>query len=178
MTNELSAIIAQASREAFSRLFASVDEEFYYCTLVTTGEALPPQISAWSWEALNRVAEGKSKPEMWRSMLKWSYADSPYVDFGSEFFKPVYEAFEARPSMTTGMIADEWDREFSFRLNAMTEAMKTLSDEGIFGTGEARAAKIVLVEVVPPDASNAERARLLNREGPALANWIEEAGEE
>lgn len=177
MTLELSRIIADSARKAFSGLFEQFPEDFYYCSLVTTGEALAPQISAWSWQALDRAVEGKSKPDMWRSILKWSYADSPYVDYGAEFFGPVRDAFDARPAMTIDMNAQEWEDEFTIRMQAMTEAMQQLSKEGLFGDGSARLEVLVLAEVAPPDSSNTKRAEFLNSKGPALTAWLEEAAE-
>ncbi|MCZ7681911.1 MAG: DUF4303 domain-containing protein [Sandaracinaceae bacterium] len=55
--DELADAIRRAARAAFAQLFAErAGERFYYCTLVTTGEALPPVPSAWSHEALEAVA--------------------------------------------------------------------------------------------------------------------------
>lgn len=49
--------------------------------------------------------------------------------------------------------------------------------EGIFGSGGRRKSMVVLVEIMPPDYTNTERAlRLNSRE--ALKEWLEEAAEE
>ena len=56
--------------------------------------------------------------------------------------------------------------------------MKMLDEEGLFGRGGKRDKMVVLVEVMPPDSGNTERALRLNPAGPALDMWLEEAGEE
>jgi len=68
-------VIANATKNAFIDLFRN-NEKFYYCALVTTEEALPPFISAWSREALKRTAKNKSLE--FADDVKWSYADSPF----------------------------------------------------------------------------------------------------
>ncbi|MBC9248442.1 DUF4303 domain-containing protein, partial [Paracoccus sp. 11-3] len=104
--------------------------------------------------------------------------DSPYVDYGRKYFSAVNAAFDKLPEMTEEMSPDQWDREYNFRISAMTKAMQALSAEGLFGDGQKRENLLLIVEVVPPDASNTERARLLNKAGsPALEAWIEEAAE-
>ena len=55
-TEKLTAAITEAARMAFQKLFNN-GEHFYYCVLLTTGEGLAPIISAWSWEALDRVSQ-------------------------------------------------------------------------------------------------------------------------
>ncbi|MDO5625955.1 MAG: DUF4303 domain-containing protein [Pseudomonadota bacterium] len=57
----LSAAIAKAAKEAFLDLFSN-KEKYYYCTLVTTEEGFTPLVSAWSWEALDCVAQQNSDP--------------------------------------------------------------------------------------------------------------------
>ena len=54
MTPELQPLgdaIFEAAQKAFLKLFEN-GEHYYYCVLLTTGEALPPCIAAWSEEAL------------------------------------------------------------------------------------------------------------------------------
>ncbi|CAK7065445.1 MAG: hypothetical protein MESAZ_01852 [Saezia sanguinis] len=50
-TELLTAEIVKAAGKAFRELFEN-GESYYYCTLITTGEALAPTVSAWTWEAL------------------------------------------------------------------------------------------------------------------------------
>lgn len=166
--------IARAAGSAFTELFESVDEDFYYCTLTTTGEGLRPAATAWSWQALDRAAAAGDQPEHERQLLKWSYADSPYSLIGEEYLAPLAELFARRPQPRDldGALA-----EADYRVGAMEEAMQQLVDDGTFGAGQARRNVLVLVEVMPPDSSNTERAVRLNPAGPLLEAWLDEAAE-
>jgi HD-like signal output (HDOD) protein len=58
----------------------------------------------------------------------------------------------------------------------MESAVGRLDSEGTFGTGLERLGIVVLVEVMPPDHTNTERALRLNpRE--ALTEWLNDAAE-
>ena len=58
-------LIKDADQKAFGQLFREHDEQFYYCSLTTTGECHCPVISAWSKEeALERVAGSKRVPQV------------------------------------------------------------------------------------------------------------------
>ncbi|MDQ7774927.1 MAG: DUF4303 domain-containing protein [Paracoccus aminovorans] len=176
--NDLSRLIADAARAAFSELFLDTREDFYYCTLVTTGDGLAPYPSAWSWQALDRVTAGARNPETRMALLKWSYSDSPYWLFGQEYFDEVARAFSEMANPHELKNADEYRQELERRLSATEAAMALLDAERLFGTGELRAETVILAEVIPPDCSNSERALRLNRPGPALDAWLEEAAEE
>lgn len=177
------------SREEFVRvIYTSVKaaatsllkngEHFYYFSLVTSGEAHPPTLSAWSWDALERTAATDPNPEAARLDLKWSYADSPYFGYGEkEFFAPVIAAFADRPVMRYDWPPGMWRTEYEYRLAAMEEAVRRADADGVFGTGPERDKIAVLVEVMPPDSTNADRARRLNPP-TAIARWLEEAAEE
>lgn len=171
----LSKSIADAARDAFSQLLARHPEQFYYFTLITTGEAFSPRLSAWSKEALERACTTNPKPDEARHLLKWSYADSPYCGFGEECFSAVDTLFDQRGELYE-LSDEDADTEYEFRLKAMEEAMRSLDHEGLFGQGQARAECIVLVEVMPPDHTNTDRAIRLNS-GAALNVWLEEMGE-
>jgi hypothetical protein len=58
-------------------------------------------------------------------------------------------------------------------MQAMENAMIRLDREGAFGTGEARNKMVVLVEVMPPDWTNTERAKRMNPP-EALIEWLAE----
>jgi Domain of unknown function (DUF4303) len=171
---DLADAIAAAAQLAFRDLFAKHPERFYYCSLVTTGKAHAPFVAAWSHEALARkVAAGVSPT------VKWSYADSPYFAYGyEEYFDAVRAAFARRPAMEAVPYGsnEPWQAEYELRLAAMETAMARLDVEGLFGVGPERNEKVVLVEVMPPDHTNTERARRLNSPA-ALAAWLAEAAE-
>ncbi len=171
---DLAEAIGAAAGLALRKLFREHPERFYYVALITTGEALPPSVAAWSVEAL-AVAEGKLEASE-RGFLKWSYAESPYLGFGEEFFEEVSRLFSLRPAMTIGLSSAEWIAEHKLRLRAMERAMKRLDDEGLFGRGARRAGIVVLVEVMPPDRTNTERAVRLNPP-EAIREWLAEASE-
>lgn len=161
--------IEQASERVFRELFAN-REHFYYCVLLTTGEGLPPCISAWSWEALERV--GMIHGLDYAKDVKWSYADSPYYAFGDNYFENVKRLFYDRENIHK---LDE--EEFEFRLQAMEEAMKRLDAKGIFALNQPRNKVYINVELMPPDSSNTKRALRLNQKGN-ITDWLEEASEE
>jgi hypothetical protein len=157
---ELEQAIAEATRKAVKELFKSTDEHFYYCCLITTGQAHSPFLSAWSREALN-VACGSD--EDLKIELEWSSADSPYCFFGECYFKEVDKAFSSRPEVTAT------NDEYSIRLKAMENALAVLDSEGLFGHGQKRNSIYINVEVIPPDKTNTERAIRLNP-GPGIKN--------
>lgn len=53
---KLVATIEEATSQAAIDLFNSTNETFYFFVLSTTGEALAPFVSAWSYEALKKQA--------------------------------------------------------------------------------------------------------------------------
>lgn len=164
----LSDLIYEAAKNAFHELFKK-NEHFYYCVLLTTEEGFSPIISAWSWEALDKY----SKESI--DTIKWSYADSPYYNFGSDYFNCVRQAFNNR--LTIDQLDDiSWIEELKFRLNAMELAMKRLDNDGIFNITQPRKDIYINVELMPPDSSNVERALRLNNPHN-ITNWLNEAAE-
>lgn len=175
----LTTAIADAARQAFGELFDTVaaGEHFYYCTLVTTDEGLAPVVSAWSREALEREARDNVDDPTFAQMVKWSYADSPYCAFGyDEYFGEVERLLEARPTMDD-LEDEDWEAELEFRLEAMTEALAILDREGLFSRNQPRHEVVVNAELMPPDASNAERVLRLNDSTAAVENYLREAAE-
>lgn len=88
---QLGDAIFEAAEKAFRKLFEN-GEHYYYCVLLTTGEALPPCISAWSEEALERLVAQGAIPEDEIQYYKYSFADSPYYAFGDYAMKKLDEA--------------------------------------------------------------------------------------
>lgn len=162
--------IASAAEKSFLSLFEN-RESYYYCVLVTTGEALPPFISAWSKEALLEFARKTSEEDA--NISKWFYGDSPYFDFENENFEKVRELFYARQSD----LDNNFFKETDFRIEAMVLAMEILDEKGIFSFNQARSKVYINVEVVPPDSSNTIRALRLNKREDIL-DWLNEASED
>lgn len=162
---DLADAVTTAVRAVVTDLFHdNPGHTFYYVTLTTPGEAFGPALSAWSHETLSQRPDADE--------VRYSYADSPFSILGEQYLKPVRELFAARPEVFDIADDDASDAEFELRLRAMETAMHRLSDEGLFGVGEARAGVLVLVEVVPEDEENVARARRLNPSGPALDAWL------
>lgn len=166
----LSNEIAIAAEKSFLSLFKN-NESYYYCVLVTTGEALPPFISAWSAEALEIFAQQTSKEDA--DLSKWFYGASPYFNFGEENFEIVRELFYSREDN----LKNDFFKEIDFRVEAMVLAMELLDKKGIFSLNQARNKVYINVEVVPPDSSNTIRALRLNKRENIL-DWLNEASEE
>ncbi|WP_343615460.1 DUF4303 domain-containing protein [Flavobacterium sp.] len=162
--------IANAAEKSFLSLFEN-KENYYYCVLVTTGEALPPFISAWSFEALETFAKEISEEKA--NLSKWFYGDSPYFNFEEENFKTVRELFYAREKK----LDQDFFKEVDFRVEAMIVAMELLDKKGIFSLNQSRDKVYINVEVVPPDHSNTLRALRLNKKEDIL-DWLNEAAED
>ena len=174
--SELCEAIVAATRKAVKQLFVEHPGEYYYLTLVTSGEAYSPVVAAWSKEALSAAMarpQGGSDPDD----LKWSYADSPYYCYGKEHFSRVEELFNARPQIDS--VEDvAWLAEYELRLRAMEAALAQLDRQGLFGERKDRGGMLINVEVAPPDLSNTLRACRLNpQNGRSFREWIEEAAE-
>ena len=172
---EMVKAIENAARNACKSLFSKYKENFYYCSLITDGGAHCPILSAWSYEALERMSLNEKDPINAKYYLKWSYADSPYFAYGEEYFDEVKEIFNRRPMLLTNY--EKYMKEYELRLNSMEKAMANLDKEGLFGFGNQRLNIVINAEIMPPDYSNTERALRLNpRE--ALNEWLEEIAEE
>ena len=170
---KLSDLILEASKKAFLDLFSN-GEQYYYCVLITSGEAFFPYISACSVESLSRYSKEHSEEDA--KKIKWSYADSEYCSFGYElYFKSVELYFQERLSIDD-IDDDAWEEEFNLRIFAMERAMKRLDNEGFFSLNQARKNIIINVEVMPPDSTNTDRALRLN-ERENIIEWLKEVAE-
>ncbi|MGW1997411.1 DUF4303 domain-containing protein [Embleya sp. NPDC001921] len=169
---DLSEAVYRAARAAISDLFREYPEhDFYYCALVTPGEAFGPSLSAWSTQALAAAAgDSAAKAEE----LRWSYADSPFCSYGERHLAPIRSVFDARPQVFE-LPDDDGDAEFDLRLRAMVTAMARLDAEGLFGDGERRLSIVATVEVPGDEADNVARARTLNPSA-ALAAYMDAFG--
>ncbi len=167
-------ILAEGVSRAVGSLFQEFhDHEFYYCSLITTGDAAPPGLAAWSRQALAE-AMAKELDVQLRQWLKWSYADSPFYPYGEVYLPPARDLLLSWPRPPAGT-ADAVS-ECNAKLLAMEEAMSRVERSGVFGAGDRRSRIVVGVEVMPPDFSNVERMRRLNPV-EALTDWLAEAAE-
>jgi hypothetical protein len=164
--NELKNELKKAVKNAVSSLFEK-NEDFYFLVLVTDEEAHSPILSAWSKEKYQEIDDKD---------IKWSYADSPYFNYGDIFFREVDILFSQRPQMDLLMSEKEWVDEFNFRLYLMEIAMKELDEEDFFERKSKRKDLIINVEVMPPSFANTERALRLNSK-ETLKEWLIEAAE-
>lgn len=165
---ELKNEIVKAARNTFQNLFAN-GERYYYITLATDGLATAPYISAWSYEAFRRVSENDDEADL----IKWSEADSPYGCWEQECFDKVAEMLAERDDLSDS------EDEFELRISAMEEAMKELDSEGLFSKNQPRSEVMVLVEVIPPDYTNTERAYRLNDSNTKIfKEWLDEVAED
>lgn len=164
---ELKNELVKAARGAFQSLFAN-GEHFYYATLASDGLANTPYIAAWSHEAFERASEDDDEADM----IKWAECESPYFAWEQERFSKVEEMLNERSDLRGT------DEEYELRFSAMEEAMKQLDAEGLFSKNQPRDKIMVLVEVIPPDYTNTERAYRLNDSGTEIfQEWLDEAAE-
>lgn len=168
---ELTFEIKKAVKNVLADLFSN-GENYYYITLVTDGLANTPTVSCWSAEALSRVCEED------RYYCKWSYTDSPYCCWKQEYFDSVKQMLLGRKAMTK-LTDEEFNAEYNLRLSAMEAAMVQLDREGLFSINQDRENVVVLVEVMPPDYTNTERAHRMNSgTSKIFREWLDEAAEE
>jgi hypothetical protein len=172
---ELADAIESATAKAVRALFTRHPRHYYYLSLITTGEAHPPALAAWSREALDDAVKRAPDHDAARRALEWSYADSPYYCFGEEFFERVQDLFALRPEVGA-LDRTAREAEYETRLRAMEAAVARLDRRGLFGVGDDRLKIIVNVEVMPPDYTNTARAKRLNPP-EAIRTWLEEVAE-
>ena len=175
MKNDFDGIVCETAsilRAVFTELFNN-NEKFYYCTFLTTGEGLPPLISAWSEEALKRESSLYKNADEYKE-IKWSYADSPYYAFRYEKFSHI---FSSRPLMST-LNEIEWEKEFLFRLKVMETAVRQADREGLFSINQNRADICVEVGTMPPDKLTTEITKRLNSlDSLIMKEYMAEAAE-
>lgn len=170
-------LLVEAAGGCFKKLFREHKERFYYCSLIMAEDSCP-FISAWSYEALERITvecESDNTVES-QKMYKWSYADSPYCAYGyDEFFGEVKTLFQARRKNLTSNA--DWISESNLWLDSMEKTMSILDKRDVFNCTPNRNDIVINAEIMPPESSNTERAVRLNPPN-ALTEWIEECSEE
>ena len=148
-------------------------EHYYYITLTTDGGANTPCISAWLYVALHR----SSNDEEEQKEIKWSYADSPYCCWKQDDFEKVKALLLSRKNIWT-LDSKAFEAEYNLRFEAMETAMGSLDKEGIFNINQKREQVVVLVEVMPPDYTNTERAYRMNDiDSIIFSEWLAEVAE-
>ncbi|MCG8667806.1 MAG: DUF4303 domain-containing protein [Pseudomonadales bacterium] len=171
-SHELEAEIYRALKSALERMYSEYEgHNFYYITLVTSGDALRPYMSAWSVELLAQESESEEDADE----LKWSCVDSPLCGYADDCFSVVDELFKSRPDIHS-LSDSDFESEYSYRINAMERALERIDSDGLFGTGVKRDNVYVNIEVMPPDHTNTQRALRLNPKS-ALTEWLLEAAE-
>lgn len=156
---DLAAQIASATRRAVEDLHAQHPGLFCVYALVTTGEALRPYLSV--------TLDGPDR---------WDLPDSPFAVAGDEHLATLDAVYALRGDLVDLPPADA-EREYGIRLASVEAALRTLDEEGLFGTGAARERVLLLVTPLPPDETDAWFARRLNPRGPLLDAWLAEAAE-
>ena len=171
--NELMFEMLTAIKNILTDLFKN-NEHYYYITLVSDGLANTPCISAWSYEALERSGADSAEKEM----IKWSYADSPYCCFRQEKFSKVENILLGRGKILDLQDDAAFNAEYDMRYMAMETAMSLLDKEGLFEITQNRDEVVVLVETMPPDYTNTQRAyRMNSRDSQIFKEWLIEAAE-
>lgn len=164
--------IYTAAKNILTDLFKN-GEHYYYITLVSDGLANTPCISAWSYEALER----SGCEDYDRQMIKWSYSDSPYCCHKQEEFDKVKNMLLQRAGILN-MRDEIFYAECNMRYAAMETAMALLDKEGLFALNQNREEVVVLVETMPPDYTNTERAyRMNDKSSDIFREWLKEAAE-
>ena len=163
--DSLTGALATAARAAFEQLRAENPDERFYCyALYTTGEYRWISPLVCGENALRNVATSYDENDIENQMLelRWSPADSPYMEMGLEHFDPVEALLAALPH-----IYDLSPVEFRDRVDRVhaccTAALQRLDADGFFGAGAERDA--VIVNILQGDQSNRSRldnAKVLN----------------
>ncbi len=166
---QMTALFEKSLESSFKSLFKK-NEKFYYFSFLID-EGIRPYISAWSYEALERVTSELGLSSNLKLEYKYSPCDSPYCAYEHDsHFSESDEMLESNDIFS--LSDEEFDKEFDLRLNSMEEAMKRLDCKGFFGFGDDRKKIIITVEVVPPDWTNTTRIKRLNPESN-IEEWLE-----
>jgi hypothetical protein len=142
--------IASAARQAFTEIRNDhPSERFYAFALYTDDSAMTVEPAANSEEALESTAEDydESPDTGW---LRWGTAEWAYESEGGDHFNDVYDALN---------VENRYDKKDpkafgAFKQNlfeTMILALKSLDDEGFFGTGKDREAVTLFCSVSDSD---------------------------
>lgn len=161
--------LVEQTRKALLDLYKT-NESFYFIVFTITGEGIIPTLSAWSEEALQSYISKNGKSENIYD-YKWSYADSPYCDYGAEHYDELRKYFQERGNLFN-MNSEDACLEYNTRLNYLIKTLETLDKEGMFSINNNRNSIMINVEEIPPTSDNTQRAIKLNPIS-AIQEWLE-----
>jgi hypothetical protein len=170
---ELTDAWTTATRNAVTALFAEYpDHRFYWISMMVSDETYPPFLMPVSDRILAelRVADP--------TYDKWDYSLTPLFPYGrDEHYAEVERLLELRPDLGEMEYDAAWEAEFEARMAAVEASMARLDAEGLFGVGAARDGVVVLVENMPPQPVDTERALRLNPPSELFQEWLRDVAE-
>lgn len=157
----LSEKISEAARKAFLDLRSShADEEFYAYALYTDSGVMTVLASANSVQSLEKITEEEEdrSPET-LAYYKWATSEWAYEGWRSVEFKEISANLRNSPDR------GPFDKFRKNVFQSMIKALKTLDEEGFFGTGAAREKLVLFVTVTDDNEAEAMEnasAKILN----------------
>jgi len=172
---ELTDAWTTATRNAVTALFAEYpDHHFYRISMMVTDETYPPFLMPVSDQILAQLRAGSPTGEY----DKWDYSLTPLFPYGhEEHYAEVRRLLELRPDLQEIEDDAEWEAEFEARMAAVEASMARLDEGGLFGVGDRRDGVLVLVEMMPPQPVDTQRALRLNPPSELFQEWLRDAAE-
>jgi hypothetical protein len=167
---ELASEFESAARRAFTSLFESHHEDFYYCALIVQRNSRTyPIISAWSRESLQSACAGSDAEVNCYVDKRWSYADSPYCGYRRELFDKTRRLLlnVGNKDEDEGSRHAQWTAHYQMAQNVMCR----LDASGLFGGTLNRERMVISVEQAGCGMT-VDVARHLNPE-KAISEWLE-----
>ena len=160
--------LVDAIGKSLDELFKT-GKTFYYIKTTMTGEGFTPCLSASCEEDINQTDFTTDKD------VRFSEENSTHYAIGYEtHFKEVTKLLNTRPTIDD-LSLDDWQIEWDMRMSALVDALIELDSNGVFSKTQPRQNILVTAECLPPDDSDIERAKLLNRsDNLILKQWLED----
>jgi hypothetical protein len=170
---ELTDAWTNATRNAVTALFAEYpDHHFYWISMMVSDETYPPFLMPVSEEHLAQLRATSPTYD------RWDYSWTPLFPYGrEEHYGEVHRLLELRPDLAEIEDDAEWEAEFEARMAAVEASMARLDAEGLFGVGERRDGVLVLVEMMPPQPVDTQRALRLNPPSELFQEWLRDVAE-
>jgi hypothetical protein len=170
---ELTDAWTTATRNAVTALFAEYpDHHFYRISMMVSYYAYPPFLMPVSEEHLAQLRVADPTYD------RWDYSLTSLFPYGhEEHYAEVRRLLELRPDLDEIEDDERWDAEFEARMAAVEASTARLDAEGLFGVGERRDAVVVLVENMPPDPVDTQRALRLNPPSELFQEWLRDVAE-